>query len=138
MIKYSLDTNIISYLLKGNLTIAERIRKEINDGNKIVFNPISYYEVYRGLKYIESQKKLDEFKSLCESFGMLEIKIDTFELAAKYYVELKKAGKIIEDADLLIASNCIINDVVLITNNVKHFERINELKFENWILDLKE
>lgn len=44
----------------------------------------------------------------------------------------RKKGELIEDADLLIAATCIVNDLVLITNNRKHFSRIEGLDIENW------
>jgi len=39
----------------------------------------------------------------------------------------------IEDADLLIAVQCILNGYTLVTNNVKHFKDIDGLVIENWI-----
>ena len=45
MKKYAFDTNIVSYLLKGNDRIAERIEKEKNEGNTFVIPPIVYYEI---------------------------------------------------------------------------------------------
>ena len=41
-------------------------------------------------------------------------------------------GELIEDADLIISATCIVNDLVLITNNRKHFSRIEGLDIENW------
>ena len=132
MISYCLDTNIISYLLKSNQVIANRLKREITN-NSIKISLISYYEILRGLKYIENQKKILKFESLLKIFDMLEMNLDTFEIAAKIYSELRKSGNLIDDADLLIAANCIVNDCVLITNNLKHFQRIQSLKCENWL-----
>jgi len=41
-------------------------------------------------------------------------------------------GNIIDDFDLLIGSTAIVNDMILVTNNEKHFERLNHIKIENW------
>jgi predicted nucleic acid-binding protein len=41
---------------------------------------------------------------------------------------LRKQGKIIGDFDLLIASTCIYYDLVLLSNNRKHYEVVEELK----------
>lgn len=46
--------------------------------------------------------------------------------------ELEKEGKIIDDADLFIAACALTNNLILITNNEKHFEKIGSLKLENW------
>jgi len=135
MIRYCLDTNIISYLLKNNQEIVNQLKSAISKNNKIKISLISYYEVLRGLKYIENNKKIYKFSNLLKFFDLLEMKADTFETAANIYSELRKNGNLIDDADLLIAANCIVNDCVLITNNLKHFQRINSLKCENWLYE---
>jgi len=45
---------------------------------------------------------------------------------------LKKGGVLIEDADILIASIALVEDLVLVTDNIRHFERIKGLEIENW------
>ncbi|MRY25940.1 hypothetical protein GKD20_20440 [Parabacteroides distasonis] len=38
-----------------------------------------------------------------------------------------------EQFDLLIGASAVANDLILVTENVKHLERIPHLKIENWI-----
>ena len=52
--------------------------------------------------------------------------------SASLKVELEKEGKIIDDADLFIASCSLTKDLILVTNNEKHFRRFESLKIENW------
>jgi tRNA(fMet)-specific endonuclease VapC len=56
--------------------------------------------------------------------------------AAKHFGEqkarLRKIGQPIADLDLLIAAIALAEGVVLVTDNLKHFERIPDLKLENW------
>jgi len=47
--------------------------------------------------------------------------------------ELEKRGTPLDLADLEIASIAIANDLTLVTGNVRHFERVPLLKFENWL-----
>jgi predicted nucleic acid-binding protein len=58
------------------------------------------------------------------------------ETAAEWFgklkAELKQQGNIIMDADLLIASIAIANDLILVTNNTRHFQRLSMLKIDNW------
>ena len=42
--------------------------------------------------------------------------------------KLRKQGNLIGDFDLLIGSTCLFHEVTLLTNNVRHFERIDGLK----------
>jgi tRNA(fMet)-specific endonuclease VapC len=45
---------------------------------------------------------------------------------------LRQKGTLIEDFDLLIAATALNNNLVLVTNNVDHFTRIEKLQIENW------
>jgi tRNA(fMet)-specific endonuclease VapC len=47
--------------------------------------------------------------------------------------ELTSAGKQIGDADTLIAGQAMANQLTLVTNNTKHFLRVEGLKLENWM-----
>lgn len=134
MISYTLDTNIISYILKGNKKLFFKIKEEINDANEFYINPITYYEVYRGLLTINSKSKLKKFDEICDVFFQsLEIDRQVIKKAAEIYVDLRNEGNIIEDADILIGAICLENDLTLVTNNEKHFKRIEDLKYENWV-----
>jgi len=57
--------------------------------------------------------------------------IDNFALIK---AELKKQGKLIDDFDIFIAAIALSNEMILVTNNEKHFERIPNLTIENWLL----
>ena len=46
---------------------------------------------------------------------------------------LGKAGNTLSDADIFIAATAIVKCNMLITGNVNHFKRIEELRIENWI-----
>lgn len=129
---YTLDTNIISYILKGNETITLRLIDELKKGNNIIINPVTYYEICRGLLAINSHNKLIKFKNICRIFGVAEFSQIILDKAAKIYATLRNKGITISDADIFIAAICIENGLVLITNNEKHFENISELQIDNW------
>jgi tRNA(fMet)-specific endonuclease VapC len=42
---------------------------------------------------------------------------------------------LIDDFDLLIGASAISNDLILVTRNVSHFERLEQIKIENWVSD---
>jgi predicted nucleic acid-binding protein len=131
--KYTFDTNILSYYIRGNEEIKNRLNRELSEGNQFIINPITYYEISRGLLAINSPVKSQKFKELCQVFGILELSNRVLDIAAQNYAILRKKGELIEDADLFIAATCLANDLVLITNNRRHFSRIDELKIESWI-----
>jgi len=58
----------------------------------------------------------------------ISIDRNTIEKYAKLQSELSKKGKLKPIFDLLIASSCIVNGLILVTRNKKDFEEIEELK----------
>ena len=55
-----------------------------------------------------------------------------FETFGEVKASLQKKGKSIEDFDLLIGSTALYLNYTLVTNNVKHFSLIPDLRIENW------
>lgn len=49
-----------------------------------------------------------------------------------YGAEQEKKGLVVADMDLQIAATAISMDMTLVTNNIKHFSKINNLRLENW------
>ena len=129
---YILDTDMCIYWLKGNRNIDNKIAEEGIEN--IAVTIITVCELYFGA--YNSQKKQKNIATLNEVFMKLEILQTTFEVATIFgdiKTRLRREGKIINDADLLIASIVMANDGILVTNNTAHFERIPDLKLENWL-----
>ena len=129
---YALDSNILSFYLRGNTIVAENMEKAMNDGDVIVIPPFVYYEVKRGLALIQATKQLKKFDALCELFPVGELGDYLLEKAIDIYVQERKAGRNTEDADIFIASFCIHNDYILVTDNLRHFENVAGLRLINW------
>ena len=129
---YALDANIISFLLRGNRQLQERIYREANNGRGVIVLPVAYYEVKRGLINYKAHGKLVAFERLCKRLGVDEIDIETLDCAANIYASLKTQGRLIEDSDILIAASCLAHGKTLVTDNTRHFERIDGLDIVNW------
>lgn len=48
-------------------------------------------------------------------------------------VMLRNAGKLVDDADIFIGATSIANDMVMVTENTRHFENMPNIKLENWV-----
>ncbi|MEA2095970.1 MAG: type II toxin-antitoxin system VapC family toxin [Candidatus Cloacimonadota bacterium] len=129
----TLDTNIITAFLKNNLRVVQRVSDYLELFEKLTINIISYYEILRGLKDLGNKEKLKRFESFIQENELVSIRKETVEKAAEIYAYLKKEGNLLEDADILMASTAIVEDLVLITNNIKHFKRVKGLRIDNWI-----
>jgi tRNA(fMet)-specific endonuclease VapC len=135
MKRCTLDTNIITAFLKKDLRVVSRVSDYLESFDRLTINIISYYEILRGLKDLGNEEKLRKFEEFVQENEFISIGKDTVIKAAEIYAYLKKQGNLIEDADILMASIAIVENLVLVTNNIKHFERIESLTTENWMED---
>jgi predicted nucleic acid-binding protein len=130
--KYALDTNIISYILRGDSGMKHRWRKEEAVGNQTVIPLIVYFEVKRGLLSAGASTKLAAFEQVCAALEVHGLTVRDMDVASRIYSECKRQGRPIEDADILIAAFCIAGGYTLVTNNIRHFANIEGLKLDNW------
>ena len=112
-----LDSDIlISFLNKDVRT------KEILDSLDADFSTtaINSFELWFG------RKKNETVFELLSWLKPIELDDKSARMAADMLRKLKKKGKVIDLKDVLIGAVCIKNDMELLTNNKKHFERLKE------------
>ena len=129
---FTLDTNIMGCLLKGDKNVLHNIQNAIKSDKKLIINPVTFYEIYRGLLNKNVTEQLEKFKQFCNQFETCMFTKKTFVIAAEIYADLAGKGRLMDDADILIAALCIENGYVLITNNEKQFKKIDNLIILNW------
>lgn len=129
---YLLDTDTLIFWLKGNKNIEE---KALSTGlDKLGYSVISHAELYFGAYNSEQiEKNLNAIEIVKQKLTLITFDTNAAQLFGKIKANLKQEGNIIMDADIMIASIALSNDLTLVTNNVKHFDRIRQLKIENWI-----
>jgi tRNA(fMet)-specific endonuclease VapC len=128
-----LDTNIISYYFNANTKIKEKLLEIIDNDENISTTVINIYEILKGFRWRNNKKKENQFKEFLEDVIIFTIDDDVINIAADLYSNLRKKGKTISDADILIAAIVIKNNGILVSNNEKHFEAIDQLKLINWL-----
>ena len=129
---FVLDSNILSFYLRQNQQIIQKVQDTLLSGDEVMISPIAYYEVKRGLLAIKAVKRIKEFASLCKTLGVGQLDNSILDLAADIYCELRDRKQTIEDADILTAAFCQRHGFTLITNNVKHFQTIPGLRLSDW------
>ncbi len=130
---YCLDTDTVIEFFHGNENVVKRIKEKIINNEPLSVTPITLCELYRGA--FLSQQPDKEFKLIEELLGacfVSEFTVEATRIFGANSANLVKTGKVINDADLLIASIVLANKGILVTNNLKHFSRIAELKIESW------
>lgn len=129
---YCLDTDILIEYFRGSQPIKRRI-ENLADEDRVGLIWLTFYEFFKGI-FVSG--KLDEEKflqNMAETCIILETSFEAARIGGQIYAALKKQGKLINDADIMIASIVKAHDSVLITNNEEHFSRIQGLQIENWL-----
>jgi len=129
---YMLDTNICIYAMKNKPEkVLQRLRAEINSG--ICISSITLAELEHGVK--RSSDPVKNEQALLRFLVPLSI-LPFGSAAASEYGEIKaylqSKGTPIGPLDMLIAGHARAEDVILVTNNVREFERVPDLEIENW------
>ena len=125
-----LDTDTISYYFRGD----ENVRKKFQlHRHKLASTSVNYSELIFGLKKRDNKNLLPKVELMFDN-----IKIYNFDKNAARIFGILKAllsnqGTIIADMDLMIASIAIANGEVLISNNLRHFGKIDGLVVESWV-----
>ena len=132
---YTLDTNVVSAIITGRQTVLGRVAQVLQDDHVITLNAICYYETLRGLLHVKHRRKYRLFETLVEEHHTLPLDIGVLDEAAQIYHQLREQGRLIEDADILVAAIARFYQAILVTRNIKHFARIERLNIENWEAD---
>jgi len=99
-------------------------------------NPVPYIDAVNISFIKDKQSEFLEFlKGNLDFLSGVQILpiFDALDVFATEKARLKKAGKLIDDFDLLIGASAIANGLTLVTNNIKHFERLKDIRLQNWI-----
>jgi tRNA(fMet)-specific endonuclease VapC len=131
---YILDTNIISALMKGNDELKRKLQVVSLRGDEVFINGISYYEIKRGLLSANVPEKFKIFDKTCKQLKIILLdRKYIFDKASEIWAFLKGIGRLIPDADILIAAMVLAKGSVLVSDNTSHFQTIKELPLKNWL-----
>ncbi len=129
---YLLDTNICVFILRGKLDI-DQISKQKNS-KELFISEVTIFELRYGA---ENSNNPDRSNEAVDIFLRKIIPIPIVNCVNVYAEEkarLRKIGKPMhDDFDLLIGATAIQKGLILVTENVKDFERLENIKIENWM-----
>ena len=129
---YLLDTNIISYWMRGDKRIIDRVKQYVP--SDLSLSTVTLAEILYGIekspmKKKERRLKIKQISSLLDLYSF-------DEAAAGHYAiiraQLERKGMVISERDTQIASIAMANKLIVVTHNVKEFSRIGKLKVEDW------
>lgn len=129
-----LDTDSVSYFFRGAPQVVEKVDRYLKEHGFINITVVTFYEVMNGLLYKDAKKQLERFKEFVQLNNVLPLTLKAATISAEVFAGLRKNGKIISHNDVLIAGIALEQNMVLITNNTSHFDRIEGLHLDNWML----
>ena len=129
--KYLLDTNICIYFLMKKPIIIDKIKDLEND--ELSISCFNLAELLYGAYNSESvEKNLERVRFIENTISVIALDNKAIDIFASTKAMLRKQGNLIDDMDLLIGAIALSNQLILVTNNEKHFSRIPDLQIENW------
>lgn len=129
---YLLDTDTIIFVLKGHPTLKKNLLENLHSplAISIVTLMVLYYGAYKSKKVTSNLAKV---RALENSLEVLTLGKESADTSGMIKARLERSGNPLDDFDLIIAACAMTYNRVLITNNVKHFQRIEGLRVSNWI-----
>jgi tRNA(fMet)-specific endonuclease VapC len=129
--RYVLDSNIFAALMRYEPIAVDRASKAAEAGSEFTICPVVYYEVLRGLYQKDAKRQLQLFLSYTKTMIWDNLNKADWERAARLWADLRRKGKQVAEADLLIGVYASQRQAILVTDNEKHFAPTGVV-VENW------
>ena len=118
------DTDVLIDFLRGKGDMARRVALELRS-RSFGTTAITAFELRSGVR---SPRHAEAVETLLDAMTVLPFGPEESAIAARIRREVERKGSPIGMADYLIAATCMSRNAVLLTRNVKHFERVAGLR----------
>jgi tRNA(fMet)-specific endonuclease VapC len=130
---YMLDTNICIYVLQNR---SKHLRHKFKVEKDLCISSVTYAELCFGIENSAPLQRSSRWEQLDLFTRLLHIEALDWN-AGRHYgqlrARLKEQGRPIGNNDLFIASHARSMGAILVTNNVREFGRVPDLRVENWV-----
>jgi tRNA(fMet)-specific endonuclease VapC len=130
VVRYALDTNILSYYMRRQGGVVARVQAQ--PPGRIVLPSVVVHEVDYGLRRAGRRDSLDAFNKMVQASVVLAFDAESADHAARIRLELEAAGTPIGGPDLLIAATARRHGCTLVTHNTREFSRVPQLTLDDW------
>lgn len=132
--RYLLDTNIVSYFLKGvGPNLIQRMQAGL-DRQDMAISVITRAELRFGLELMaQADKRRRRIELLLTELPALPWHINAADTFGRIRAHLRRNGTPVGEFDTLIAAHALAENLVLVTHNTRHFQCIPGLKLEVWV-----
>jgi tRNA(fMet)-specific endonuclease VapC len=130
VVKYALDSSTVSFALRAEGRVGDRLRSL--GPTAMVLPTMVVFEVRFGLLRMGRDHFHDAFVQMVEAMGTIDLDVEAAAHAAAIRVDLEVRGTPIGLADLLIAATARRHGCTLVTHNTREFSRVPDLSIEDW------
>jgi tRNA(fMet)-specific endonuclease VapC len=128
-----IDTSTLSEVIKGrDAEVRAKAQLYLNRHGRFTFSSLTRFEILRGLRAKRAERQLVNFELFSSQSDVLPLDDAAIVEAARIYGLLYQRGQLIDDVDILIAATAKIRGMGVITENVEHFNRIDDLAVQSW------
>lgn len=133
--KYMLDTNICVHVIKNRPeTVIRNFLK--HEPSELCISSITYAELMHGVeKSQDAERNRVAITLFLSPLSVLEFDNYAAEEYGKVRTELERKGTPIGPMDTLIAAHARAENLILVTNNTREFNRVEGLNVENWTIE---
>lgn len=138
MNKRLLDTNIVSYWMRGDQHILSQLMAY--RPCDLVISSITLAEILYGIEKspVKKRERGQKINSICSQLEVLDFDKPAAQKYATARAHLEKNGIPISERDLQIAAIALANGLCVVTHNTKEFSRVEGLTVENWVLSCQQ
>ena len=131
---YCFDTDVLSATLRRDPPLHLIRRLARTPAREQFTTAVNAGELLYGAARKRSPELSTRVRELLEgSVGILPFDIEAAGVCSPLRAELEADGRRLAEPDLRIASIALAHDLVLVTGNVRHFQRITDLVVEDWL-----
>lgn len=132
--RYVLDTNTLSDLMRGDAAVSERLTSHRRTDVYLPQPVIA--EVEYGLARMPASKRRDRLKERFQVYLDELQRLPWTDAVSREFgrakADLESRGARLEDFDVAVAAHALSIEATLVTDNVTHMERLPGLAVENW------
>lgn len=130
---YLLDTNIVSYWMRGDSRVIRRIKA--HTPAELFLSAITLAEILYGIEKspVKKEERREKIHQIISVLGMYAFDEAAAQEYAVIRAQLEREGRVISERDTQIASISMANRLTIVTHNVQEFCRVDRLNVEDWV-----
>jgi tRNA(fMet)-specific endonuclease VapC len=129
---YLLDTNILTDMARNPFGPCAHQLQNVGSDN-VFTSVIAASEIQFGIEKFRAFRLLRQMERILETIEIRPLPIEVISTYSIMRADLEQRGLPVSANDMWIAAHAIAEDAVLVSNNLREFSRIQNLKVENWM-----